>query len=142
MATRSTIAIEYTNGWVEQIYCHWDGYLEHTGRILQEHYTDPAKVAQLMRLGDLSSLGAELGEPHDFASREHDTWCKSYHRDRGELLMDTQAREFIDYQTYLDSAQSEEFNYILRSDGVWYVSHDGSFVPLADELKVVDTDEE
>ena len=46
MGTRSTIALEYADGTVHQVYCHWDGYLEHNGRILQEHYLDPFKLQE------------------------------------------------------------------------------------------------
>ena len=66
MATRSTIALEYADGTVDQIYCHWDGYLENNGKILVEHYMDPFKVQQLMALGDISSLGPNIGEKHSF----------------------------------------------------------------------------
>ena len=66
MATRSTIALEYADGTVDQIYCHWDGYLDNNGNILREHYMDPFKVQRLMDLGDLSSLGPNIGAKHDF----------------------------------------------------------------------------
>ena len=36
MGTRSTIALEYADGTVEQVYCHWDGYVSHNGLILSE----------------------------------------------------------------------------------------------------------
>jgi hypothetical protein len=146
MATRSTIAIEYANGWIEQIYCHWDGYPTHNGMILLQHYGDPAKVAQLMRLGSLSCLGKELGEQHDFNSRDHDTWCTFYRRDRGEPFRDTQANEFRDFEGYCNRANFEDYNYILRADGHWYVAVDDDIKlladVLADELHRQKTDEE
>ncbi len=37
MATRSTIALEFADGTVEQVYCHWDGYLDHNGALLRDH---------------------------------------------------------------------------------------------------------
>ena len=40
MATRSTIALEFADGTVQQVYCHWDGYLDYNGKLLAEHYTD------------------------------------------------------------------------------------------------------
>ena len=40
MATRSNTGIENENGRVSAIYCHWDGYPEHNGRILKEHYSE------------------------------------------------------------------------------------------------------
>jgi hypothetical protein len=62
--TRSFIATATPNGY-RGIYCLWDGYLEGVGAILQQYYTDPTKLDQLIRLGDISSLGAEIGERHD-----------------------------------------------------------------------------
>ena len=132
MATRSTIAIEFADGTVQQIYSHWDGYLEHNGKILQEYYTDPFKVRALIDLGSVSSLGASLGEKHDFDERYDpatlaDTRCTFYCRDRGE---DLDVRKFADYADYRKNAQFEEYNYILRNvDGkaTWFVEFYGEF---------------
>jgi len=65
MATRSAIAV--THGTVVKgVYCHWDGYIDHNGVILQEHY-DSAKANHLVALGDVSSLQPEIGEKHAFS---------------------------------------------------------------------------
>ena len=133
MATRSTIALEFADGTVQQVYCHWDGYLDYNGRLLAEHYTDPFKLRELIDRGDLSSLGPELGEQHDFdcphkyGTPEYEAWseakqkvCTFYGRDRGEE--GTQAKRFADFETYKRSHQYEEYEYILRRDGNWYVS--------------------
>ena len=97
MGTRSMIAIQnpYSKD-VRAVYCHWDGYLEHNGSILQEHYSQSPKVNNLIALGGLSSLRAELGEKHAFSSLDlpkdereaHEAtvknMCTFYARDRGE----------------------------------------------------------
>ena len=72
MATRSLIGIKLDNEIVKTIYCHWDGYPEHNGKLLVNHYNSPATITELMELGDLSSL-AETPDK-----------CKAYHRDRNE----------------------------------------------------------
>jgi hypothetical protein len=36
MSTRSAIGIRYGTI-IKAVYCHWDGYVEHNGAILQEH---------------------------------------------------------------------------------------------------------
>ena len=131
MGTRSTIAIEYADGTVHQVYCHWDGYLEHNGKILQEHYSDPAKLRELINLGDLSSLRPEIGVKHPFSPfevkmplAEHDAlygeMCTFYGRDRDEA--NSEAKKFSDFVTYTSAHQYQEFEYILRNDGLWYVS--------------------
>ena len=52
MATRSTIAKLDKNGIIKAVYCHSDGYLEHVGKVLNEHYKDESKVDELLAHGD------------------------------------------------------------------------------------------
>ncbi len=125
MATRSTIAMEQPDGRVMQIYCHWDGYLDNNGKILKEHYRDTAKIYALMLLGDISSLGANIGQVHDFDDRSVEDICTAYGRDRGEP--NTQARVFKSYADYRANAQFEEYNYCYRKDGWWNVEFYGRF---------------
>jgi hypothetical protein len=133
MATRSTIAMEQPDGRVMQIYCHWDGYLDHNGRILHDHYRDRAKVLALMLLGDISSLRPEIGEAHDFDQPANDQWCVAYGRDRGER--DTAARVFQDFEDYRENHQYEEFEYVFRQDDQWYVAqYQRGYEPLAQAL--------
>lgn len=131
MGTRSTIALEYADGTVDQVYCHWDGYLSNNGRILQEHYQDPFKLQRLMKLGDLSCLGPNIGDKHDFNAAADYADCTFYGRDRGETGV--KARRFKDFADYRSNAQSEEYNYILRQDGLWYVEFYGEFEGLLTE---------
>ena len=120
MATRSTIALEFADGTVEQVYCHWDGYLEGNGAMLIQHYMDPFKVKQLLALGGFSSLEASVEDTK-----------KTAYTQRGEELM---INKFKDFEDYKANHQYEEYEYILRSVGgeaVWFVSdHDGAYVPL------------
>jgi len=63
MSTRSTIAKVQEDGQtIRSIYCHFDGYPDYVGKVLQEHYTDMNKIDQLLALGDLSVLDKEIGE--------------------------------------------------------------------------------
>jgi hypothetical protein len=133
MGTRSTIALEFADGSVSQVYCHWDGYLDHNGAILKEHYSDPFKLQQLIDQGDLSSLRPNVGEKHAFSQFElraeevagykllTEDMCTFYARDRGEEL---NVRRYKDSDEYFDTCQQEEYDYILRNvDGVatWFV---------------------
>ena len=97
MGTRSMIAIQnpYSKD-VRAVYCHWDGYLEHNGSILNKHYSASPKANNLIALGDLSSLRPEIGVQHAFGTigmtdgekeayeLEHGDSCTYYTRDRGE----------------------------------------------------------
>jgi hypothetical protein len=137
MATRSTIALEFADGTVGQVYCHWDGYLEHNGAILQDHYKDPFKLRDLIDLGDISSLAASIEKPagHSF-DKSVDGYTVFYGRDRGETGIE--ARQFKDFEDYKKNHQYEEYEYILRTDGEWYVSkHDGPYLLLVAALETV-----
>ena len=119
MGTRSTIALEYADGSVGQIYCHWDGYLEHNGQILYESYQDPFKVRELLDSGDMSSLDSSVQG-------------STFYKDRGE---DVPQHMYVDFQHYLVNHQYEEYEYILRRDGNWYVKcHEAPYVLLGDAL--------
>jgi hypothetical protein len=78
-----------------------------------------------MLLGSISSLRENIGMAHDFDARYEETdpkakWCNAYGRDRGES--DTEARVFKDFADYKENHQYEEYEYIYRKDGNWYVS--------------------
>ena len=126
MGTRSTIALEFADGTVEQVYCHWDGYLEHNGKILQEHYSDPFKLRDLIDMGGISSLCNTIEETKQGA----------YHFWRGEEL---RVEKFKDFEDYKANHQYEEFEYILRACGdkaVWFVAdHSDRYVPLAEAFE-------
>lgn len=58
MSTRCRIGIENKeSGIIGSIYCHSDGYPEHTGVYLAKYYSKPKQMAQLFQLGDISYLG-------------------------------------------------------------------------------------
>lgn len=148
MATRSTIALEYADGTVEQVYCHWDGYLTHNGKILQEHYSNPFILRDLIDLGDISSLKPTVGTKHAFSQFElraeevagfkllTEDMCTFYGRDRGEDGVS--AKKFNNFQDYKANHQYEEYEYILRAVGgeaVWFVAdHSDEFKPLLQAL--------
>jgi hypothetical protein len=136
MGTRSTIALEYADGTVEQIYCHWDGYLDWNGKMLAEHYADPFKVRQLMDLGDMSTLQPSIGTQHAF-EKAPEGECTFYKRDRNES--GCEAKKFKDFADYKANHQYEEYEYILRNVGgkaVWFVAkHSDFYVPLAEAFE-------
>ena len=144
MGTRSTIALEFADGTVEQVYCHWDGYLAHNGQILLKHYSNPFILRDLIDLGDISSLKPTIGTKHAFSHFElraeevaeykvlTENMTTFYGRDRGEDGVS--AKKFKDYEDYVANHQYEEYDYILRNDNgvaVWFVcDHDGAYVTL------------
>jgi hypothetical protein len=149
MGTRSTIALEYADGTVEQVYCHWDGYLDHNGRILFEHYSDPFLLRDLINMGGISSLGKQIGRKHPFSPAYNETdpvkkakidseykaaheagYTTFYTRDRGE---DLTVEKFKDFADYRENHQYEEYEYILRQvddQAVWFVDCGKGYVTL------------
>ena len=90
MSTRAAIAKLNTNtNEAKLIYCHSDGYLEYTGKILNEHYNSEDKVDELLSYGDLSIINENIGEKldvpfHDYTAFAEKKQCRFYGRDRGE----------------------------------------------------------
>ena len=160
MGTRSMIAIENPHSKaVKAIYCHWDGYLQHNGSILNEHYSNSPKVNNLIALGDLSSLRPEIGVQHAFSSldvpkeeqeaydKEHGNSCTFYTRDRGE---DAPYKHFESAKAALEYYEGSwcEYFYLFRYDadlesGKWFFKdrNGGAWKRLATALKKIKEEE-
>ncbi len=135
MGTRSAIGVMHGNK-AKVVYCHWDGYLENNGRILQEHYNS-AKANHLVALGGMSSLRKNIeipeGVEHSF-DKPADDITVFYGRDRGETGNEFQV-------CFSDAEMFEKFDwceyFYIMQDGVWFVSEgEGSeWKVLADALQ-------
>jgi hypothetical protein len=142
---------------VRAVYCHWDGYLEHNGAILHKHYTSSPKVNNLIALGDLSSLGTQIGEAHPFSphTSEEDKalyehakdqgYCTFYTRDRGEDAPFKVYKNLKEAETYFENSWCEYlyvFKYSKADDyqsGEWhYKTVGGRWKKLAPALKRCD----
>ncbi len=129
MGTRSRIGVMHGDK-LKSVYCHWDGYLQHNGLILQNHY-DSAKANHLVSLGYISSLREEIGVEHPFSQfdvtpnlsqaeyyEKYDKMTTFYGRDRKET--DTDFTVDQTFEEFLSKDYDYEYYYIMR-DGVWYV---------------------
>ena len=116
MATRSYIGIRNTDASVDYIYCHFDGYPEHNGAILREHYSNINRVNELLNLGDLSVLGQFIGEKQDFDKRIQDT-CLAYGRDRGESNVSKKNGGYDELIT------DQNVDYVYIFDGDYWECH-------------------
>lgn len=147
MSTNSNIYKVMADGSVQGIYCHWDGYYAHNGVILYESYRDPQKVEQLLSLGNVSYLSAEI-EPSELTRKygfdyygsedylnlpemeqkrlqhESQQHTLAYHRDRGEDLR--HAKTYSSLATFKEAVGDlQEFVYLLApKDGKNAQSHD------------------
>ena len=70
MATRSVIGVMYGDV-CKSVSCHWDGYLEGVGATLLENY-GRVGASELVALGDISSLGTEIGDAHFFSHHDYE----------------------------------------------------------------------
>jgi len=130
MSTHSVIAVAYPDH-LEAVYCHWDGYLEHVGKILFSHY-DREKAIKLVKLGYISSLDKDIGEKHDFDDSELGS-TTFYGRDRGD---DGCEKKRVNNIEELYSEFDEYFYYIMGTDGKWYFSNGHNFPILLSEALV------
>ena len=87
MATRSSIAVKTPEG-IRSIYCHYDGYPSNNGTILNENYTNPAKINRLIGLGDISYLSDNVGSRKQDFNNPQPGITLAYGRDRGETDVD------------------------------------------------------
>jgi hypothetical protein len=83
MGTRSRIGYELPDHSVVSVYCHWDGYVEHNGRILVQEYLERDKVQELIDGGSMSSL------------RTRGTWTT------GSALRDEDGEYILDKNGYM-----------------------------------------
>lgn len=146
MATRSKIGIMSLDKTLRGIYCHWDGYPEHVGKLLLKHYNSPGLANQLMDLGHLSSLGSMIGEQHPFSwheaglsPSEYDArWgnvCTAYGRDRGEA--NTAATNYTSLRDFEAPEAGEEWLYVWHPlDHEWQCrpADHGEWRSVAEEL--------
>jgi hypothetical protein len=129
MGTRSRIGVMHGDK-LKSVYCHWDGYLQHNGQLLQNHY-DSAKANHLVALGDISSLKEQIGVEHPFSQfdvtpnlsqdeyyEKYGKMTTFYGRDRKDSGTDFTVDQ--SYDEFLSKDYDYEYYYIMR-DGVWYV---------------------
>ena len=114
MSTRSAIGIRYADGTITGIYCHYDGYPEHNGKILYEHYLETYDVEDLLSFGSLSSLG------HTPEASER-------------RVKDMDERNFDNEKQFLDYFYGVDYYYLFEAETEdWYCAMAGelSFEPL------------
>ena len=104
MGTRSRVGVMHGNI-VKSVYCHYDGYLAYTGKILQSHY-DSAKANQLVAEGSNSGVKETVEEMNFYKDREPN--------EQGWQVAHT-------FEEFLDQVHGccAEYYYIIK-DGVWY----------------------
>ena len=126
MGTRSRVGVMHGNV-CKSVYCHYDGYLDYTGRILLEHYDSTAANALVAR-GDNSGVKETIDE-------------MNFYSDRGEEDVGYQVAHT--FEEFLDQVEGccGEYYYVMR-DGEWYAGAvyatqgliKGGLVPLREAI--------
>jgi len=137
MSTRSYIGIENEDSTVSYIYCHSDGYPEHNGKMMWEHYQERAKVYELVGLGNVSYIDEEVNpDPNKEHSFDYDKRQKgvtvAYHRDRGEKWEDNKPGKADSIKKLAEEALANgfiEWLYILTKENEWIVYNCGTKKP-------------
>ena len=85
MGTRSNIAYKKSTGEIVSMYCHYDGYPQYNGVMLNEHYSTHAKARGLVDNGYQSAHKETVEESNE--GRVHEEPPKTY-RSFHSFLMD------------------------------------------------------
>ena len=78
ISTRARIGILKKDGSIESIYCHFDGYLDGVGKMLNDNYQKYDDVKELIKLGNVSGLREKV------KSDDPEKETTAYHRNMGE----------------------------------------------------------
>jgi hypothetical protein len=113
MGTRSKVAVMHGDV-CKSVYCHYDGYLDYTGRILLDHY-DSTAANQLVARGDNSGVKPTIDEMNFYEDRD------STGEDVSEFLKSTPWEVAHSFDEYLEQVYDcgGEYYYVMK-DGVWY----------------------
>lgn len=120
MSTRSHIGFEHcTDRSVSYVYCHFDGYLQHNGVLLQLFHAAPDRALMLVAGGAMQGLGRDCSwlPLEAFGGSLPDV----PHTDRYPPEDDGS-----DGPMYADSIEAmslEEYNYVFsEKHGIWFVN--------------------
>lgn len=100
MSTRSWIGIKQKDQSLNLVYCHYDGYIEHNGVILQDHYQTIDKIKQLIKNGSIRILN-ETVESTEYFDEQNFIQYKSID-DLKQDMMTNKHLIVIEYFYYFD----------------------------------------
>jgi hypothetical protein len=130
MSTHASIWMKNSNSKVSGIYCHFDGYLSHVGRILETYYADAEKAKALISLGNISYLGTTLKSK---AGQDVDNnFNKTVDTDQYTLVYGERPSEADDVESMM-IGHREEFNYFWNGND-WLFFDDVKWVYLRNVL--------
>ena len=140
MSTRGLIGVKEGDEW-KTVYNHSDSYPEYLGKMLKKYYNTKEKAEELVGLGDLSFVGEELGQKHDFekAYKEHPKWTLAYGRDRNETGTNPKTVKSLEDVYNRATHMGAEYVYLFEN-GKWKAYEvNEKLIPISgeDEKKLV-----
>jgi len=104
MGTRSRVGVMHGDV-CKSVYCHYDGYLEYTGKLLLQNYNSAA-ANELVARGDNSGVQVTVN-------------AMNFYSERGETDVSWQVAQT--FEEFLEQVYNcgGEYYYIMR-DGEWY----------------------
>ena len=143
MGTRSRVAVMHGDV-CKSVYCHYDGYLDYTGRILLNHY-DSTAANMLIARGDNSGVKETVDEMNFYEAVEH------LGEDVQEFVNSTPWSVAHTFEEFLEQVEGccGEYYYVMK-DGVWYAGAvyntpglvKNGLVPLKDAIAAMEAEEE
>ena len=127
MSTRSIIGIMNENNTVDSVYCHFDGYPEHTGYFLKKFFDTTDKVENLISNGDISSLVSSRNwERKENPTINNKQILKTvYYNNRPNKELTNQQWENIKPQKHKSVLEffkrdcADEYKYLFLPSGKW-----------------------
>ena len=122
MGSRSRIGILRANGTIRSIYCNFDGSPDVQLPILKEHYGNKLKVQALLALGNICSLGEELGPIPKNTQEPFEKYTVAYYRDFQEPRDECAPMEYASIKEMLNRTMFNAIEYYYLFDetkGEW-----------------------
>ena len=120
MGTRSFITIKHKDNTYSGVYCHWNGSVEHNGKILKEDYQARSKVVDLIDGGDMSSLKTNTTWESTFKEDAYTNTREEqplYYYERGDIDDDSvYPKHFKNHQQMYKYAKNCGCEYIYTFD--------------------------
>ena len=127
MSTRSVIGILNEDKTVSSVYCHFDGYPEHTGYFLKKFFDTTEKVNNLISNGDISSLVSNQNwkrEKHPMINNKQ-VLKTLYYVDRPEAWEHIKPQKHKGVLEFFQRDCCDEFKYLFLPSGNWNYNSQG-----------------
>ncbi len=143
MGTKCLIGCINVHKGVKCISCHYDGYVDGVGLVLNDYYQNLRKIKRLLDLGNISVLGKDLyakkGLKHSYMHPVRGVTI-AYRRDRGDYH--SQAKRLNSLEDFFDYYRKAGYGYAYLYDEIlctWFCLIGNSDIEFRDLSKEVES---